>query len=101
MRAARPTCMPTTTPGSELLSSWLQEHPALDSVDVPSVRGPRWRQSSAPPPPRRSMAIGPTVRACLDPRPATLLLDPTPQGWQGAHCAGRQHGNCACHPHCH
>lgn len=31
MRAARPTWMPTTTPGSELFSSWLQEHPALDS----------------------------------------------------------------------
>ena len=41
MRAARPTWMPTTTPGSELLSSWLQEHPALDSVDtVQLVRGP-------------------------------------------------------------
>lgn len=37
MRAARPTWTPTTTPGSELLSSWLQEHPALDPVDtVPS-----------------------------------------------------------------
>ena len=49
MRAARPTWMPTTTPGSELFSSRLQEHPALDSVDtVPSVRGPGWRQSSGP-----------------------------------------------------
>lgn len=39
MRAARPTWMPTTTPGSGLLSPWLQEHPVLDSVDtVPSVR---------------------------------------------------------------
>lgn len=52
MRAARPTWMPTITPGSELLSSWLQEHPALDSVDtVPSVRGPRWKQSPVPSPP--------------------------------------------------
>lgn len=43
MMAARPTCTPTTTPGSGLLSSRLHEHSAGDSVDTgPSVRGAMW-----------------------------------------------------------
>lgn len=90
MRAAWPTCMPTTTPGSELLSSWLQEHPALDSVDVPSVRGPRWRQSSAPPhllskiDGRRSYGNG----GLLGPQACYPATESHPRGGQEALCRG-------------
>lgn len=51
MRAARPTWMPTTTPGSELFSSWLQEHPALDSGHCHLSEDQDGGKAQAPPPP--------------------------------------------------
>lgn len=84
-RAARPTCMPTTTPGGELLSSWLQERPASDSgysavCQRTKVEAKLSPSSSSKTGGRRSYGKG-----LLGPRPATLLPDPTHRGRPGAH----------------
>lgn len=87
MRAARPTCMPTTTPGSELLSSWLQSIQPW-TLWMCHLSEDQDGEAKLSPSSRRSTAVGPMVRACLDSRPATLPLDPTPRGGQGHSLAG-------------